>query len=300
MKQITWLLETAIGLMAAVTTTFAVGCHSNKNDAQPTEQQDNEHKDISHNTKGSTATIHDESAPQNEDIDIFQTIIDSQNASQNADSLEKKDNSIGLGNFETAIYGPPPQNTDSSSNAMDNAMNSMLANAAMMNMDELDWNSFDATNIDNDQYLTLMYGPTALYGPLALDTRERPSGSPKTIINNNAPNNAPEQKDLPTSNPPKITVKVTGGLDKRLIQKVVRQHLGELRVCKEKNSSDKEPNTIVVKWGISAMGDVTKVNVIKSEKKNKALESCFVNSIKLWKFPKAQNGKETSVEYTFI
>ena len=72
---------------------------------------------------------------------------------------------------------------------------------------------------------------------------------------------------------------VSGSLDKRIIQKVVRQHHGELRACYER--------------------EVAKVNLKSSTMKNKNVEKCVTDSIKFWRFPQPRGGGAVQVEYPF-
>ena len=93
---------------------------------------------------------------------------------------------------------------------------------------------------------------------------------------------------------PVVTLKapeVAGSLDKRIIQKVVHQHKGELRACYEKAlQKDMLYGTIVVVWIISPQGEVTKALVKETTIKNKPLEECVTNSIKFWRFPSPKGG----------
>ena len=95
---------------------------------------------------------------------------------------------------------------------------------------------------------------------------------------------------------------VTGALDKRIIQKVVRQHSGELRACYEKelNKNKGLNGRVVVNWIISPQGAVTKAIVKESTIKNKNVESCVVNSVKFWKFPAPKGGGIVAIEYPFV
>ncbi len=103
---------------------------------------------------------------------------------------------------------------------------------------------------------------------------------------------------------PKVRMKppeVIGSIDKRIIQKIVRQHAGELRACYEKElHKNKElAGRIVVLWLISSQGVVTKALLKESTIKNKNVEDCVVNSIKFWRFPAPKGGGIAKVEFPF-
>ena len=95
---------------------------------------------------------------------------------------------------------------------------------------------------------------------------------------------------------------VSGSLDKRIIQKIVRQHYGELRACYEKELSKVKGlnGRIVVIWLVSPQGTVTSALVKETTLKNKNVESCVTNSIKFWRFPAPRGGGIAKVEYPFV
>ncbi len=94
---------------------------------------------------------------------------------------------------------------------------------------------------------------------------------------------------------------VTGMLDKRIIQKVVRQHTGELRACYEKELGKNKglSGQITASWIITAQGSVSKTKIKESTMKNKDVEKCIVNAIGYWRFPMPKGGGEVLVEFPF-
>ena len=94
---------------------------------------------------------------------------------------------------------------------------------------------------------------------------------------------------------------VSGAMDKRIIQKVVRQHSAELRACYEKELAKTKgiSGRIVVNWEIEAQGSVSKAEVKESTVGNSDLESCFTESIKFWRFPAPKGGQNVKVDYPF-
>ncbi len=97
------------------------------------------------------------------------------------------------------------------------------------------------------------------------------------------------------------TPEVTGSLDRRLIQKVIRQHSGELRACYERelNRTKDISGRVVVQWTINPKGEVKKVSIVESTLNNKNVEQCITNSIRHWRFPAPKDGGEVDVKFPF-
>ena len=189
------------------------------------------------------------------------------------------------------------------------AMNSMLAAGLdMQNLDNLDWSSFDSS-------------AAAATGGYGLGTTGTGGGGAGLGGFNNGgfgpggPGGSGAIRaagtgyaaDLGKKGEAKPAVKmknpeVTGSLDKRIIQKVVRQHSGELRACYEKELAKVKGlnGRVVVVWIISPQGVVSKALVKESTIKNKAVEDCVVNSIKFWRFPVPKGGGMVQIEYPFV
>ena len=94
---------------------------------------------------------------------------------------------------------------------------------------------------------------------------------------------------------------VTGSIDKRIIQKVVRQHSGELRACYERelNKNRNLYGKLIATWEITSQGATDKVTIKESEL-NKDVDDCISNSIKHWRFPAPKGGGTAQVEFPFI
>ena len=95
---------------------------------------------------------------------------------------------------------------------------------------------------------------------------------------------------------------VSGGLDKRIIRKVVNQHKRELTACYERQLQKQKGlhGKIVVKWTIEPSGNVASAVVVSSTMKNKAVESCLSSAIRHWRFPAPTNGVNVLVSYPFV
>ena len=192
--------------------------------------------------------------------------------------------------------------------AQANAMNSMLAVGNAMDLDNLDWSSFDA----NAQAAFAGYGLGASgtggggagmggYGAGGFGPNGGGGGgairTASQGYNANLGVKGEARPQVKMKNP-----EVTGALDKRIIQKVVRQHSGELRACYEKelNKIKGLNGRVVLYWLISPQGSVTKALVKESTIKNKNVENCVANSVKYWRFPAPKGGGIVAIEYPFV
>ena len=99
----------------------------------------------------------------------------------------------------------------------------------------------------------------------------------------------------------RLPPEVTGSLDKRIIQKVVHQHMRELHACYEKEllKNRSLAGRIIVMWIIARQGDVSKAFIKESDIKNKNMEKCITNSIKYWRFPPPRDGGIVQVVFPF-
>ena len=191
--------------------------------------------------------------------------------------------------------------------AQANAMNSMLAVGANLDNMDLDWSSFDA----NAAAASAGYGMGMVggggggaamggFGAGGFGPGGRGGGGAVGAAARSHSGNlgeksqgAPKMKAL---NPD-----VSGSLDKRVIQRIVRQHTGELRACYERELAKVKGlnGKVTMNWFVSADGSVTKVFVKETTMKNKNVENCMKNSIQHWRFPAPKGGGMCSVIYPF-
>ena len=94
---------------------------------------------------------------------------------------------------------------------------------------------------------------------------------------------------------------VTGAIETRIIQKIARQHFGELRACYERElSKNKNLNgNLIVTLEVTPQGAADKVTIKESEL-NMVVDDCVSNSIKRWHFPAPEDGGTTQIEYPFL
>ena len=95
---------------------------------------------------------------------------------------------------------------------------------------------------------------------------------------------------------------VEGGLDKEVIAAVIKEHLGQIRYCYERQLSG-NPNLlgkVKVRFQIGADGTVGTENIGQSTLKNAVVEECILRRIAKWKFPKPKGGTQVNVSYPFL
>ena len=94
----------------------------------------------------------------------------------------------------------------------------------------------------------------------------------------------------------------SGGLDKSVIARIVRAHLGQIKQCYERQLLV-DPNLfgkVVAKWTIGSDGKVVLSGIKKSTMGHRAVENCVVGKIRHWKFPKPKGGGKVIVSYPFL
>lgn len=92
-----------------------------------------------------------------------------------------------------------------------------------------------------------------------------------------------------------------GGLDRDIVQRVVRQHRGELKACYENElqKNRKLGGELVIKFTITGKGDVISAVTAGGDFRNPTLESCITKRIRRWIFPEPRGGGIVVVKYPF-
>lgn len=92
-----------------------------------------------------------------------------------------------------------------------------------------------------------------------------------------------------------------GGLDRSIIQRIVRQHRRELKYCYEQGLQKNKnlSGTVKLKFIVSAMGTVISARVLSTTLKNRKVESCMTQRVRRWNFPASKGGRPTTVKYPF-
>ncbi len=95
---------------------------------------------------------------------------------------------------------------------------------------------------------------------------------------------------------------VEGGLDREVIAAVIREHLGQVRYCYERQLAGTPDllGKVKVRFGIDASGSVFTQSIGQSTLKSAMVEECILRRIAKWKFPKPKGGTQVTVSYPFI
>jgi hypothetical protein len=97
------------------------------------------------------------------------------------------------------------------------------------------------------------------------------------------------------------TVTVAGSLDKDIIRRIVRAHLGEVRSCYSKGLA-KDPTLagkVTIAFTIGPDGNVTTASVGDDTLSDATVGTCIAKRAKAWKFPKPIGGGVAAVRYPF-
>jgi TonB family protein len=94
---------------------------------------------------------------------------------------------------------------------------------------------------------------------------------------------------------------VRGSLDKEIIRRIVRRHINEVRYCYDQALALKPTlgGRVVVRFTIAPAGNVLASVLASSTLGSVAVESCVVNAVKRWEFPKPEGGGLVIVSYPF-
>ena len=97
------------------------------------------------------------------------------------------------------------------------------------------------------------------------------------------------------------TATVRGSLDKETIRRIVRLHMNEVKYCYDQELVKKPSlaGRISVQFAISATGQILSSVLQSSSMENPRVESCVVNAVRRWDFPKPQGGGVVIVVYPF-
>ncbi len=99
-----------------------------------------------------------------------------------------------------------------------------------------------------------------------------------------------------------VETEVRGGLEKSVIMKHIKKHLGSIRYCYEKELilSPSLSGKVNMKFDILGNGRVSAAKVGTSTLRNSKAESCMVSALSKWSFPKPEGGTTVSVSYPFL
>lgn len=95
---------------------------------------------------------------------------------------------------------------------------------------------------------------------------------------------------------------VSGGLDREIIAKYIQSQKGKILFCYERQLSANPGlfGKVAVKFQIAPGGEVETYNIIESTLGNNSVESCLLQLISQWRFPKPEGGVRVLVSYPFV
>jgi TonB family protein len=95
---------------------------------------------------------------------------------------------------------------------------------------------------------------------------------------------------------------ISGGLDREIIAQYIRSQLGQILYCYERQLSANPElyGKVAVKFTILADGGVEAQSITNSTLKHQLVESCILQKVSLWKFPKPEGGTKVLVSYPFL
>jgi TonB family protein len=107
-------------------------------------------------------------------------------------------------------------------------------------------------------------------------------------------------KDSTRIVPGKTTV--VGGLDREVIERVIRAHQSEIRYCFEL-SLQKDPSLsgkVGVRFVIDGEGSVATSEVTESSLRSDSTEQCMLGKIRRWRFPSPVGGGIVTVNFPWV
>jgi hypothetical protein len=95
---------------------------------------------------------------------------------------------------------------------------------------------------------------------------------------------------------------VRGNLDKEIVRRIIRRHINEVKYCYEQQLA-RLPGLrgrVTVQFTIAASGAVVAAVRQSSTLANASAESCIVQAVRRWEFPKPLGGGMVMVSYPFV
>ncbi len=95
---------------------------------------------------------------------------------------------------------------------------------------------------------------------------------------------------------------IEGGLDRDLIDEVIKKNMGQVRFCYEQGLQG-DPSLagrVAVDFTIGASGLVKAASIANSSLSSNQVQDCIVMRLKTWKFPLPQGGVDVKVQYPFV
>jgi TonB family protein len=95
---------------------------------------------------------------------------------------------------------------------------------------------------------------------------------------------------------------VRGSLDREIIRRIIRRHINEVKDCyaQELRKRPYLGGRITVQFTIAASGQVIATKLQNSTMGSERVESCTVEAVRRWEFPKPYAGDSAIVSYPFV
>jgi hypothetical protein len=95
---------------------------------------------------------------------------------------------------------------------------------------------------------------------------------------------------------------VSGGLDRDVIESVIRRRLDRIRLCYERqlNFNPKLAGKLGVHFVIGKAGEVLSASATEDTMKNTQVRECVLMEVKSWNFPNPEGGTIVNVDYPFV
>lgn len=96
--------------------------------------------------------------------------------------------------------------------------------------------------------------------------------------------------------------RVAGGLDRSIIESVIRRRLDRIRLCYERqlNFYPKLAGKVAVHFAINKDGAVLSSAIAEDTMKNPQVSQCILAEVKTWSFPPPEGGTIVNVDYPFV
>jgi TonB family protein len=93
-----------------------------------------------------------------------------------------------------------------------------------------------------------------------------------------------------------------GDTSKEIVRRIIRRHINEVKYCYEQELTrqPKLAGNIDVQFTVAPSGLVSAANVKRSTIGNARVESCTVEAVRRWQFPKPLDGKNLIITYPFV
>ena len=93
-----------------------------------------------------------------------------------------------------------------------------------------------------------------------------------------------------------------GGLDREVIESIIRRRLDRIRLCYERqlNFNPKLVGKVTVHFVIGRKGEVLSSRATEDTMKNESVRSCILAEVGSWTFPTPEGGTLVNVDYPFV